>query len=91
MSGDFILKLLIRLLLLLGRCNVLDNRMNKMFLAFGFVTSSCYANQQHSENLGNMLLGQWIFNKPETIKNFRNSDLSESEFKKFSSILKPAW
>jgi hypothetical protein len=49
-----------------------------------------YAQDQNTSNYKNISLGQWIFNKPETIENFSNSDMSEAEFKKLSSILKPS-
>jgi hypothetical protein len=62
----------------------------QIFLTFIVVTSNCYAQEQESAPSENLLLGQWIFNKPETIESFSNSDMSDAEFKRFSSILKPS-
>jgi hypothetical protein len=54
------------------------------------MSCSSYAQDQNFSNYKNVLLGHWIFNKPDTIENFKNSDMSNAEFKEFSSILKSA-
>lgn len=65
-------------------------RMYQAILMFVFMSCGSYAQVQNTSNYKNILLGQWIFNKPETIENFSNSDMSDAEFKKLSSILKPS-
>lgn len=50
----------------------------------------CYAQVQVPTNFKSELSGHWLFNKSETIINFRSSDMSKAEVKRFSSILKPA-
>jgi hypothetical protein len=77
----------------LGRYNFMEipmNRIFQVFMTFAFVTCCSYAQDQHSTVSKNILLAHWVFNKPSTIENFRNSDMSQAEFKVFSSILKPA-
>jgi hypothetical protein len=64
--------------------------MFQAIMMFVFMSCDSYAQGQNTSNYKNILLGQWIFNKPETIENFSNSDMSDAEFKKFSSILKPS-
>ncbi|MFT6910774.1 MAG: hypothetical protein ACJAS1_007511 [Oleiphilaceae bacterium] len=57
---------------------------------FVFTSFGSYAYELADSNIENVLLGQWVFNNTETVENFKNSSMSEAEFKKFSSILKPA-
>ena len=62
----------------------------QVFLTSFFMVFGCYAQVQVPTNFKSELSGHWLFNKSETIINFRSSDMSKAEVKRFSSILKPA-
>jgi hypothetical protein len=62
----------------------------QVVLTFACVTCVFCAQGQELTHSEKVLIGHWVFNKPETIESFRNSDMSDAEFERFSSILKPS-
>ncbi|KXI27216.1 hypothetical protein [Paraglaciecola hydrolytica] len=71
------------------RIKLMKRMFQVLFILF-FMSCGSYAHDQNPLNSRDALLGHWIFNKQETIGNFKNSEMTESEVKEFSSILKPA-
>jgi len=65
-------------------------RMFQVLFTLFFMSCGSYAHDQNSLSSTDALLGNWVFNKQETIENFKNSEMTKAEVKEFSSILKPA-
>jgi hypothetical protein len=62
----------------------------RVILAFIFVLFGSYAFGANTSYDASSLHGHWVLNMDETIENFKQSAMSDAEFKAFSSIMKPA-
>jgi len=62
-------------------------RLYQGFITLVFLSFGCIAQEQGNKYA---FIGHWVFSKHETIENFKNSEMTETEVAEFSSILKPA-